>query len=108
MSEAEDYERHAKPMLQMLYLARDGKALKELAENAPSQYIRDCAAGLLLRPWLPWGRAQRVLMVLIGVAGVTLAVALDSAFPLLVLLLDLIFSPRIVGETMAFMGSLRR
>jgi hypothetical protein len=53
MPEADEEKKHAKALLEMLYLARDGKAIKEIAENAPSQYIRDCATGLLFRPCLP-------------------------------------------------------
>jgi hypothetical protein len=109
MPEADDEKKHARALLEILYLARDEKALKEVVQNpAQPQYVKDYAAGLLLRPWLPWGWLRRGLMLLISLASVALAFALHSATPLLLLLLNVFLSPRIVGETMAFLGSLRR
>ena len=65
-------------------------------------------AGLRLRAWLPRAAGRRLIMIGICPVAVLGAVYGQSLYWLLLLLLPPLFSPRAMGETLSFIGRLRR
>jgi hypothetical protein len=101
--------RQSQALLELLYAARDQAALRRYAEDktvAPA--VRNYAAGLLLRPWLPWGARRQALMFVFIVGAIGLSLAFASFLPLLLLVIAASFSPRLVGETLLIIGRLRQ
>jgi len=92
-------EKEAIGALELLYLAKDRKALLEISNNPslPTQ-VRQYASGLLSRPWLPWGGFRKAVMIVFFVAGVFGSLITGSLFFLILVVLALLFSPRLVAE----------
>lgn len=100
--EPENNKRQAEAILEVLYHARDFKALQDVASDPTKDpQVRAYAAGLLLRPWLPWGVGRRALMVVICGAALSLAIAGYIFLAFCLMLVNVLFSPRAVGEVVA-------
>jgi len=63
-------------------------------------------AGAMLSSWLPADWIRRILMVIIFLVGFYGIFEISSYF-LILLILSLLFSPRIVGEIAIFMGKIK-
>lgn len=102
-------ENYSKSMLDLLYLSKNHKELRNICENPaiPSE-VRSYAAGLLCRPWLPWGKTRKVIFVLIVVISILTAITFETPYFLLLLLIAASFSPRFVGEVTYLFGKLFR
>ena len=102
-------ENYNKAMLDLLYLSKDYKALRNICEDAavPSEW-RSYAAGLLSRPWLPWGKTRKVIFVLLLLISFLTTLAFKSPYFLFLLLIAASFSPRLVGETAYLIGKFIR
>ena len=92
-------EEEAIGALELLYLAKDQKALLEISNNPslPSQ-VRQYASGLLSRPWLPWGGLRQTIMIVLFMAGIIGSLITGSLFFLILVVFALLFSPRLVAE----------
>jgi len=92
-------EKEAIGALELLYLAKDRKALLEISnnQNIPSQ-IRQYASGLLARPWLPWGGFRKTIMIVLFLSGILGLLITGSLIFLVLVLFALLFSPRLVAE----------
>ena len=100
--------RESQAILELSYAARDQATLRRYAEDERvDPRVRDYAAGLLLRPWLPWGARRQALMFILIIGIIALSFALASLLPLFLLVIPASFSPRLVGETLVFIGRLR-
>ena len=96
-------------ILELFYLAKDHKALLEASKNEKLQsLVRECASGLLCRPWLPWRAPRKVLMFLLTGLIIFLAIFFQNLLVLLGLVLPLASSPRIVAEVLMFIGKFSR
>jgi hypothetical protein len=85
--------------LELLYLAKDRNALIEVLKNQEIDLqLRQYASGLLARPWLPWGILRKGIMILLLLAGISAFIITQSFVCLLLVLLALLFSPRLVAE----------
>lgn len=98
-------ENYSKSMLEFLYLSDNYKELRNICENpsVPSE-LRSYAAGLLCRPWLPWGKLRKVILVLIVAISVLMALTFKTPYFLFLLLIAASLSPRLVGEVTYLIG----
>ena len=100
--------RRSQAFLEFFYAAGDHAALRRYSDDetvAPE--VRAYAAGLLFRPWLPWGAWRKALMFLLTMGVVTLSFTIASLLPLFLLVIPVSFSPRIMGETLTLIALLR-
>lgn len=92
-------EKEAIRVIELLYTAKDRKALLEISSNQQlNPQVRQYAAGLLMKPWLPWGMLRQMIMfclLLLGLFGFFITGKLVFFIPVI---LALSFSPRFVGE----------
>lgn len=102
-------ENYSKSMLDLLYTSKSYKELRKICENpaVPSEW-RSYAAGLLCRPWLPWGKVRKVIFVLITAISVLAALVFEAPYFLFLLLIAASFSPRFVAEVSYLLGKLFR
>jgi len=92
-------EKEAIGALELLYLAKDQKALIEISRNPQlNSQIRGYAAGLLMRPWLPWGILRKVVMVLLLLMGFCGFIFTGKIAFSILIIVALSFSPRLGGE----------
>jgi len=102
-------ENYSKSILELLYLSNNYKELRNICENSSvSTELRGYAAGLLCRPWLPWGKVRKVILVLIVVMSLLLSLTFNTPYFLFLLLIAASLSPRLVGEVTYLMGNLFR
>ncbi|MFA6957349.1 MAG: hypothetical protein WC538_15870 [Thermoanaerobaculia bacterium] len=105
----DDDHQKAHSLLELLYLAKDGDALRRYAgDPAVPDDIRVHASALLARPLLPWGAHRKIVMLLLVTGVVAGAAALRSPWLLVLLVVPLSFSPRLVAECFLFVARLRR
>jgi hypothetical protein len=99
----------AKGILELLYLAKDHAALmKYSSQEDTDPRVKMYASALLLRPWLPWGKSRKVIVVVLLFSG-TLGSLLTGNLTFLYLLAPIpFFSPRLVGEASNFLGNVLR
>ena len=96
-------------ILELFYLAKDHKALLEASKNEKLHpLVRECASGLLCRPWLPWGASRKVIMFLLAGLIIFLAIFFHNLLLLLGLVIPLASSPRIAAEVLMFIGKFSR
>jgi hypothetical protein len=102
-------EKEAVSALELLYLAKDRKALLEISNNQNiSSQIRKYASGLLARPWLPWGGFRKAFMIVLFLGGIVGPLMTGSPIFLILILFALLFSPRLVAELLVrFSGNSR-
>jgi hypothetical protein len=92
-------EKEAIGALELLFLAKDRKALLEISNNQSlSSQVRQYASALLSRPWLPWGGFRKTIMIILFLAGVVGSLITGSLFFLVLVGFVLLFSPRLVAE----------
>jgi hypothetical protein len=89
----------AENILNLFYLTKDRKALIEVSRNEKlDPKIREYASGLLMRPWLPWGKLRKIIMIcllFLGLSGFFIA----KSYAFFVFVLGAFtFSPRLVAE----------
>jgi hypothetical protein len=101
--------KEAKGILELLYIAKDHRALmKYSAREDIDPRVKMYASALLLRPWLPWGISRKLLVVFLLVSGV-LGYLLTNKLYFLYLLAPIpFFSPRLIGEISNFLGNVLR
>ncbi len=99
--EKEDFKK-AEKLFNATQKVVDSKILSE-KEKEPFQKINAQLAGVLLSSWLPrdWGR--KIIMLIILLLAVFGALKIDVLFLLLLLILP-IFSPRMMGGLIMFIG----
>lgn len=96
-------------ILELLYADGDHAALRRYTEDqAVHRAVREYAAGLLMRPWLPWGARRQALMFVLTIGVIALSLAFASLLLLLLLVIPVCFSPRVVGEALAFIARFRQ
>lgn len=89
----------AENILKLFYLAKDHKALREVSRNEKlDRKIREYASGLLMRPWLPWGKLQKIIMIFLLLLGLSGFLISNSYAFFIFVLVGFIFSPRLVAE----------
>jgi hypothetical protein len=69
--------------------------------------LRSQVAGYLLSPWLPVGVGRKAIMLALIIIG-GYGLMIDKPLIALTWLMAPLFSPRLVGETLRFIGSLKK
>jgi hypothetical protein len=99
------YEEAKKNSEEIAKLLLEGNLTEE--EKQKFETLQAQLAGVLLRPWLPFGWARRSIMIillLVGVYGLTE----ESKYLMVAWLLLPFFSPRFVGEFSNLLGKIFR
>jgi hypothetical protein len=92
-------EKEAIGTLELFYLAKDRRSLIQVANNEKlNPEIRQYASGLLMKPWLPWGRLRKTIMILLFLMGICGFLITGNFVSFILILFALAFSPRLVGE----------
>lgn len=98
-----------KAILEILYAAGNHQELKRWVDDLEKHpELQEYACGLLLRPWLPRGIGQRIVMAAINIVIVVVLLLTSNLLVLLFLVFNVLFSPRAVGELAIFFGRLRK
>jgi hypothetical protein len=85
-------------------LCKDNAFLPE-KQRQELDRVASMIAGYLMRPWLPGGLTRKVLMFLLLIIGLIGALKWSLWFGLLIIFAAT-FSPRLVGESLLFIGTL--
>jgi hypothetical protein len=89
---------------------KDYEVIKKITENRElvdrmereNPGVTAKMAGYLLSPWLPIGVGRKIVMVVIFL--IALLGSLLNPFCLLLLIILPLFSPRVIGEIVSFLG----
>ncbi|MFP5350276.1 MAG: hypothetical protein ACLGHO_10600 [Gammaproteobacteria bacterium] len=101
----ETYEKAKKQSEEIAKLLEEGSLTAE--ERQKLETLQAQLAGVLSRPWLPFGWTRRLIMVVLFLVG-AYGLAEGNGYFLLAWLLLLLFSPRVVGEFNVVLGKVSR
>lgn len=97
----EEFEEAKKQSAEIAKLLKEGNLTAE--DRRKFEALQAQLAGILLRPWLPFGWGRRLIMIVLFLVGTTGLVQGNSYF-LFAWVPMLLFSPRFVGEMAYALG----
>ena len=105
----DDEIKKALSILDLFYHTKDHQALLQASQDQNlDPLVRSYASGLLLRPWLPWGKGRKLFLFFLIAVIFFLIAAYQSPLLLFLLVIPFSFSPRIAGEVSLFIGKFSR